>query len=107
MATIPDTLLNELKGKVVDLSLEHYLGRYNYGDATDADMVITGTTELINRRKDYISKGIQLITRFKNLGLFKENQMNFLNIFLIRLYLADCTLIFNLAKFAAITNSYN
>jgi hypothetical protein len=63
--------LNDLQGKLIDLSVEHYLGRYNFMEATDADMVMTGTTELIKRRKDYISKGIQLITRFKNAGLFK------------------------------------
>ena len=57
-------------------------------------MVVTGTTELISKRKDYISKGIQLITRFKSSGLFRENQTNFLNIYLIRFYLADCNWIF-------------
>lgn len=52
-------------------------------------MVVTGTKEVLSRRKDYISKGIQLITRYKSSGLFRDNQINFLNIYLIRFYIAD------------------
>jgi len=63
-------------------------------------MVMTGTTNMINRRKDYISKGIQVITRYKTSGLFKINEINFLNIYLIRFYLAD-------GKFSSIIYIYN
>jgi len=63
-------------------------------------MIVTGMTNLIKHRKDYISKGIQLITRYKSSGLFRANQINFLNIYLIRFYLAD-------GKFASIISIYN
>ena len=89
LASTPLEILDGLTGKEVDLSTEHYLGRYNYSDVTDADMVMTGTKEVLSRRKDYISKGIQLVTRYKSSGLFRDNQTNFLNIYLIRFYIAD------------------
>lgn len=50
---------------------------------------MTGISSIISRRKDFVSKGIQIITRYKTSGLFKENQINFLNIYLIRFYLAE------------------
>jgi hypothetical protein len=34
-------------------------------------MVKTGTLYLINNKKDFISKGIQTISRFKTQGLFR------------------------------------
>jgi hypothetical protein len=70
LAVASPNLIEGLQGNVVDLSTEHYLGKYNYGEVTDADMVMTGVTELLGRRKDYTSKGIQLITRFKSGELF-------------------------------------
>ena len=71
------------------MTRENYLGRYDYKDVTDADIVMTETTELLSRRKDLITKGIQLITRYKSTGLFKENEVNFLNIYLIRFHLTE------------------
>ena len=82
------------------MTANNYLGRYDYGDVTDADIVMTETSELVKRKKDLIVKGIQIITRYKILKLFKENQVNFLNIYLIRFHIAE-------GKFAAITEIYN
>lgn len=58
-------------------------------DITDADLVATGINYILKHRKDYIQKGIQIVSRYKELRIFKENQINFLNIYLIRFYLAE------------------
>ena len=52
------------------LSQENYLGRYDYDDVTDADIVMTEITDLLKQRKDLMVKGAQLIARYKNSGLF-------------------------------------
>ncbi len=58
-------------------------------DITDADLVATGISYILQHKGDYIQKGIQIVERYKQLGLFRENQVNFLNIYLIRFYLAE------------------
>ena len=70
------------------MTQENYLGRYDYDDVTDADIVMTEITELLGQRKDLMVKGAQLVARYKNSGLFKQNEINFLNIYLIRFHLA-------------------
>lgn len=72
----------------MELTTNNYLGRYDYGDVTDGDIVMTEASQLLKMKKDMIVKGIQIITRYKILGLFKENQVNFLNIYLIRFHIA-------------------
>ena len=57
-------------------------------EITDADLVATGINYILKHKKDYIQKGIQIISRYKDLKIFRENQINFLNIYLIRFYLA-------------------
>jgi hypothetical protein len=45
----------------------------NYSEITDSDLVVTGMSNIIEHKKDYINKGIQIITRYKTSGMFKEN----------------------------------
>lgn len=45
----------------------------NYNDITDGEMIITGITNIIDHKNDYISKGIQLINHYTTNSIFKEN----------------------------------
>lgn len=67
------------------------IGKINYGEMSDGDLVMSGMTFLVEHKKDFITRGIQIISRYKNIGLFRENEINLLNIYLIRFYLAEGT----------------
>lgn len=56
--------------------------------------------ELKDRKKDFVMHGLQTITRYKSLRIFRRHQVNFLNIYLLRFYLAD-------EKFQSIGNIFN
>jgi hypothetical protein len=89
LATVKGEILEGLGGQLQHLTRENYLGRYDYGDVTDADIVSTEMTDLIKRRRDLVTKGIQLIVRYKCSGMFHDNEINFLNIYLIRFHIAE------------------
>lgn len=61
MATLSPEILNEVNGKVLKYSEEVYLGKFNYNELSDADLVVTGIRYILDHKKDFISKGIQLI----------------------------------------------
>jgi hypothetical protein len=37
----------------------------NFADITDSDLVMTGMSYIVNHKKDFVNKGIQIITRYK------------------------------------------
>ena len=84
-------LLDRIEGKEIEEKAEVYLGRINFEEAYigQLDIIYSGLKKLIDHRKDFITKGIQLITRYKSASIFGENERNFLNIYLIRFYIAD------------------
>lgn len=43
----------------------------------------------MDHHKDYANLGLQIITRYKSMKMFKPHQLNFFNINLLRFYLAD------------------
>ena len=45
--------------------------------------------DLIDKRKDYVTKGSQNISRYKAMKLFRKNELIFLNAYLMRFYIAD------------------
>jgi hypothetical protein len=49
------------------------IGKLNFADITDTDLVMTGMSHIVLHKKDYVNKGIQIITRYKTERLFKEN----------------------------------
>lgn len=49
------------------------VGKLNFADITDADLVMTGMNHIVTHKKDFVNKGIQIITRYKTERLFKEN----------------------------------
>lgn len=69
-------------------------------EITDLDVLWTEMNELIDRNKDFITRGLQTITRYKSMKLFKKHEVNFFNIYLLRFYLAD-------DKFSSIGNIFN
>ena len=82
----------EIKGRIIPKEENMYIGSYNYSmgiEITDADIVSTELTNILSIEKDYITKGMQTITRYKSMKLFKKNQLNLFNMFLLRFYLAD------------------
>lgn len=56
--------------------------------------------ELIDRNRDFITRGLQTITRYKSMKIFKKHEVNFFNVYLLRFYLAD-------DKFGSIGNIFN
>lgn len=44
---------------------------------------------LVEQKKDFISRGMQIITRYKSMKLFRKNELSFFNTYLLRYYLAD------------------
>lgn len=69
-----------------------YIGSTNYTkgiEVTDVDIVWTEMRELLEKQKDFITMGMQTITRYKSMKIFKKNQASYLNIYLLRYYLMD------------------
>lgn len=58
-------------------------------NVTDLDVLWTEMNDLMERKKDYVTRGLQTITRYKSLKVFKKHEINFFNIYLLRFYLAD------------------
>lgn len=82
----------QAKPKEIEVSVQTYIGSRNYPlgvEITDIDILYTELTELVRRKKDYITRGQQTITRYKSMGMFKKNQTTFFNIYLLRFYLVD------------------
>lgn len=57
-------------------------------------------TELIEKKKDFVTRGLQTITRYKSMKLFKKHEVSFFNVYLLRFYLAD-------EKFVSIGSIFN
>ena len=58
-------------------------------EITDADVIATEMTDLLEKEKDFIARGIQIITRYKSMKLFKVNEINFMNMYLLKFCLLD------------------
>lgn len=69
-------------------------------EITDLDVIWTEMNHLMDQKKDYVTRGLQIISRYKGLKIFKKHQLSFFNIFLLRFYMAD-------EKFASIGGIFN
>lgn len=64
----------EVKGRLIPIQEEFYIGSRNYSmglEITDVDVIFTEMTELIEKQKDYITRGMQVLTRYKSLKTLK------------------------------------
>lgn len=93
----------EIKGRMIPRENDIYIGSRNYAmgiEITDLDVIWTEMSELMDRKKDFVTRGLQTITRYKSMKLFKKHEVSFFNVYLLRFYLAD-------EKFGSIGNIFN
>ena len=45
--------------------------------------------DLLDKRKDFLTRGMQVITRYKSMKIFRKHEINFLNVYLIKFFLLD------------------
>lgn len=96
LSKIAEQILDEersLGGRELTNLAEDYVGLVVYKDdeIAETDVVYTFLQHLISIKKDHLTKGIQLITRYKTMNLFHSNELLFLNSYLLRFYLLDST----------------
>lgn len=80
-----------------------YIGSRNYSmgiDIVETDVIWTEMNELMDKKKDFVTRGLQTITRYKSMKIFRKHEVSFFNIYLLRFYLAD-------EKFSSIGNIFN
>lgn len=66
----------EIKGRMIPSESPVYIGSRNYTigvEITDLDVIWTEMNELMERKKDFVTRGLQTITRYKSLKIFKKH----------------------------------
>ena len=64
-----------LGARLVEERVERYVGLVSYRgeDVGEIDIVFTFISDIIHHKRDYLTKAIQLITRYKTMNIFKQN----------------------------------
>lgn len=65
-----------MKGRLIPILEPLYVGSTNYAmglEITESDVIETSMNELLDKQKDFITRGIQIITRYKSMKIFKKH----------------------------------